>query len=350
MNSQDETFMEAALAEGRKNLGITAENPSVGCVIVRDGEVVGKAVTAPGGRPHAEVLALVDAGAQAKGATAYITLEPCAHHGQTPPCAEALVNAGIVRVVSALQDPDPRTAGAGHKFLRAAAIEVETGVLERRARRDLVGFLSRIERGRPYTLLKLAISRDGMIAAAPGEQTVITGKEVQHLVHTMRAEADAIMIGGQTARIDDPALTCRIEDKQDRSPARVIVTNDPLTLQNLSMLKSRGCVPVWFLTLVEGPHNIVCTPGADGGVDIADGLGKLADHGINRVLVEGGAKLATAMLQLGLIDEIALFTAPTNIGDGGVAAPLDLISGKEFNETSTQTLGDDRLTTYVMAL
>ncbi|MGI9483467.1 MAG: bifunctional diaminohydroxyphosphoribosylaminopyrimidine deaminase/5-amino-6-(5-phosphoribosylamino)uracil reductase RibD [Hyphomicrobiales bacterium] len=349
MSSGHETFMRLALAEGLKNRGATAENPSVGCVIVKDGKILARAVTAVGGRPHAESQALNAAGAGAEGATAYVTLEPCAHEGNTPSCAKALVHAGISQVVTALEDPDQRTAGKGHEILCTAGVKVISGVLESDARENLAGFLSRHERGRPFVTLKLAVSADGMIAAAPGKQTEITGEAARDFVHHMRAEADAIMIGAETARTDDPSLTCRIAGLEDRSPVRVVVTSEPQELQHLSMLKTAHEVPALLLSSREGANIIACAAREDGKVDLNDGLGVLAGRGISQLMVEGGGELARELLKADLVDEIALIRAPVEFGKGGVAAPLDAIDEKKFALKATESLGADTLTLYVRA-
>ncbi|KQY19594.1 bifunctional diaminohydroxyphosphoribosylaminopyrimidine deaminase/5-amino-6-(5-phosphoribosylamino)uracil reductase RibD [Rhizobium sp. Root482] len=225
--AEDERFMAEALRLAHRNLGATGSNPSVGCVIVRnDGNgpnIVGSAVTAPGGRPHAETQALAMAGTQAKGATAYVSLEPCSHHGVTPPCADALVAAGIARVVVAVTDPDQRVAGRGLARLRDAGITVDTGVMERAGERELEGYLMRKRDNRPYVTLKLAVSADGMIGLKGQGQVPITGKESREQVHRLRAETDAILVGIGTAILDDPELTCRLPDLEDRSPLRIVI-------------------------------------------------------------------------------------------------------------------------------
>src|SRR5690606_8696089 len=207
---EDARFMAAALRLGRRNLGLTATNPSVACLIVRDGVVLASAVTAPGGRPHAETQALAEAGAAARGATAYVTLEPCSHHGKTPPCAEALVAAGIARVVVSVTDPDERVAGRGLSILESAGIVVRTGVLETEGRDALAAYLIRQTRKRPHVTLKLAVSADGMIGRAGAGQVAITGPVSRGQVHVLRAETDAILVGIGTALADDPELTCRL--------------------------------------------------------------------------------------------------------------------------------------------
>ncbi|RFB96287.1 riboflavin biosynthesis protein RibD [Rhizobium leguminosarum bv. trifolii] len=219
----DESFMAAAIRLSRRHLGRTATNPSVGCLIVSDGVVVGQAVTAVGGRPHAEPQALAEAGARARGATAYVTLEPCSHHGKTPPCAEALIAYGVARVVISVTDPDPRVSGRGIAMLRDAGIEVDSGVLEAEGRRSLAGYLTRQTKNRPYVTLKLAVSADGMIGRAGEGQVAITGPEARAEVQTLRAETDAILVGIGTAIFDDPLLTVRTPGLESQSPVRIVL-------------------------------------------------------------------------------------------------------------------------------
>lgn len=225
MTSQhdDQRFMAAAIRLSRWNTGCTSTNPSVGCVIVRDGVIVGRAVTAPGGRPHAEAQALADAGEAARGATVYVSLEPCSHHGKTPPCSDALTAAGVARVVISVTDPDERVSGRGISILRDAGIEVETGVLEAEGRVALAAYLTRQVKHRPHVTLKLAISTDGMIGRLGEGQVAITGPIARAQVHVLRAETDAILVGGNTARADDPELTTRAPGLQDRSPIRIVL-------------------------------------------------------------------------------------------------------------------------------
>ncbi|EJT07223.1 bifunctional diaminohydroxyphosphoribosylaminopyrimidine deaminase/5-amino-6-(5-phosphoribosylamino)uracil reductase RibD [Rhizobium sp. CCGE 510] len=219
----DEGFMAAAIRLSRRHLGRTATNPSVGCLIVRDGVVVGQAVTAVGGRPHAETQALAEAGALARGATAYVTLEPCSHHGKTPPCAEALISYGVVRVVISVTDPDPRVSGRGIAMLREAGIEVDAGVLEAEGQRSLAGYLTRQTKNRPYVTLKLAVSADGMIGRQGAGQVAITGPEARAEVQALRAEIDAILVGIGTALSDDPLLTVRTPGLEAQSPIRIVL-------------------------------------------------------------------------------------------------------------------------------
>lgn len=351
----DSVFMTRAARLGHRALGTTAENPPVGCVIVKDGVIVGLGWTQPGGRPHAEVAALRMAGPAAAGATAYVTLEPCAHFGRTPPCAEALVKAGIVRVVAAVEDPDPRVSGGGFAILRQAGLKVETGLGRAEAISDLGGFLTRIVKKRPYVLLKLALSADGKIAEAAGKRTAITGPEVKARTHLLRAEADAILVGLGTVLADDPDLTCRLPGLERRSPIRVVADSRAAIPSTSHLVRTAGKVPLWLLSLAgthapEGVEILACAPGAQGGVDLADGLARLADRGINRVLAEGGARLARGLIEAGLVDELQLFRAPKILGpqgvDGFAGMPFAQVMAG-FRPGSEETLGDDRLSVYV---
>ncbi len=353
----DLTFMTRAVRLGHRALGMTAENPPVGCVLVKDGVIAGVGWTQPGGRPHAEVEALRMAGEAAAGATAYVTLEPCAHHGRTPPCAEALVKAGIVRVVAAVKDPDPRVSGGGFAILKQAGIQVETGLHREEALPDLTGFLTRIVKKRPYVLLKLALSADGKIAEAAGKRTAITGPEVKARTHLLRAEADAILVGLGTVLADDPDLTCRLPGLEGRSPIRVVADSRGAIPPGSHLVRTAGKVPLWLLALAgaqapEGVDILACAHGAAGGVDLADGLAKLAARGINRVLAEGGARLARGLIEAGLVDELQLFRAPKTLGPKGV----DGFAGMPFAQVMAgfqpgpeETLGYDRLSVYVRA-
>jgi diaminohydroxyphosphoribosylaminopyrimidine deaminase / 5-amino-6-(5-phosphoribosylamino)uracil reductase len=309
----DRRWMEYAIRLGRRALGTTGENPPVGCVIVKDDRVLGVGWTQPSGRPHAETEALAMAGAAARGATAYVTLEPCAHHGSTPPCAEALVAAGIMRVVTAVEDPDPRTAGSGHASLKSAGVAVDTGICAADARVDLAGFLTRITRKRPYVTLKAGISADGKIAAAPGERTQITGPETKSRVHLMRAQSDAILVGRRTSEIDQPKLTCRLPGMEARSPVPLVAVS------------------------------------SEGWQDLRAKLASLAGQGINRLLVEGGSRLFRSFLDAELVDEIHIFRSQTTIGPQGVDAifgmPIPELE-KRFKLSPPETLGTDTLTVY----
>ncbi|WP_297771119.1 bifunctional diaminohydroxyphosphoribosylaminopyrimidine deaminase/5-amino-6-(5-phosphoribosylamino)uracil reductase RibD [uncultured Roseovarius sp.] len=320
--------MSLALSVGRRVMGQCAPNPAVGCVIVKDGRIVGRGCTAPGGRPHAETQALAQAGEAAQGATAYVTLEPCAHHGRTPPCADALVNAGIVRVVAPFRDNDARVSGRGFERLMAAGVEVTTGVMADEAGRDLAGFLMRNELGRPSVTLKLASSFDGRIATATGHSQWITGPQARRQVHAMRARHDAVMVGAGTARADDPTLTAR-DMGVTRQPVRVVVSRrlDLPLMSNLA--RTATAVPLWLChgpdvdpALVEawrglGASLLPCAVTA-GQVDPASCLQALGAQGMTRVFCEGGGALAASLISAGVVDELIGFTAGLAIGAEGL--------------------------------
>jgi diaminohydroxyphosphoribosylaminopyrimidine deaminase/5-amino-6-(5-phosphoribosylamino)uracil reductase len=355
--SGDQSFMTLAARLGHRALGTTSENPPVGCVIVKDGAIVGLGWTQKGGRPHAEAEALNMAGEAARGATAYVTLEPCAHHGRTPPCADALVAAGIARVVTAYEDPDPRVSGGGFAILRRAGIAVEKGMAAAEVWPDLAGFLTRIARKRPYVTLKLALSADGKIAEAPGLRTAITGPEVKAHTHMLRAQSDAILVGLGTVLADDPDLTCRLPGLESRSPVRVIADSKLAIPKSSHLVKTAGQVPVWLLSLKAGSVTpevdvLTCRPDRQGHVELADALAKLAERRINRVLAEGGARLARGLVETGLVDELLLFRSPKIIGprgvDGFAGMPLDQVMAA-FRSGREERLGDDVLSVYVRA-
>lgn len=295
----DLRHMAHALRLARRGLGNVWPNPAVGCVLIRDCRVVGRGWTQPGGRPHAERMALDQAGALARGATAYVTLEPCAHHGRTPPCAEGLAAAGVIRVVSALTDPDPRVAGRGHAILRAAGITVTESVRDVEARDLQAGFLSRVTRNRPMVTLKLATSFDARIATARGESQWITGPQARAHVHLLRMQHDAIMVGGNTARADLPALNVRGFGAV-RQPLRVVVS-------------SRSLPPLPPEDAHHGPMlRVEGNP--------LDYLAQLAEKGVTRLFCEGGGRLAATLLAQDLVDQVALYTAGISLGDQGLAA------------------------------
>lgn len=317
--------MTHALRLARRGLGNVWPNPAVGCVLIREGRVVGRGWTQPGGRPHAERHALDQAGKAAQGGTAYVTLEPCAHHGRTPPCAEALVAAGVARVVSAQTDPDPRVAGRGHDILRAAGIAVTEAVCEAEARELQAGFLSRVTRGRPFLTLKLASSFDGRIAMASGESQWITGPEARAHVHMLRASHDAIMVGGGTARADRPSLNVRGLGAV-RQPVRVIWSSG--TLPDLPA-EGPQFGPLWQ---VSGDPQTV--------------LGELGARGLTRVFCEGGGVLAASLLRAGLVDHLVGYTAGLVIGATGRPAIGDLglehlAGAPRFRLVETRTVGPD---------
>ncbi len=350
--------MALALSLGRRGQGTCWPNPSVGCVVVRDERIVGRGWTQPGGRPHAEPMALTQAGKAARGATAYVSLEPCSHYGKTPPCAEALIAAGVTRVVSAIEDSDPRVAGQGFAMLREAGIEVTTGVLAEQAARDHAGFFLKTEQGRPFVTLKLASSFDGRIATETGHSQWITGPNARRAVHAMRARHDAVMVGAGTARADDPSLTVRDLGVQHQ-PVRVVVSRH-LDLPLMGQLaRTASDIPVW---LCHGPHPdaeraraweglgarlIPCA--LDGHhVDAADLLQQLGQAGLTRVFCEGGSALAASLLKGDLVDELVGFTAGLTIGAEGLSAigalRLDTLdTAPRFDLIETQVVGGDIL-------
>ncbi|WP_336098583.1 bifunctional diaminohydroxyphosphoribosylaminopyrimidine deaminase/5-amino-6-(5-phosphoribosylamino)uracil reductase RibD [Roseovarius sp. CH_XMU1461] len=328
MSEQDIHHMREALRLGRSAMGSAWPNPAVGCVIVAGDQIVGRGATAPGGRPHAEPQALAEAGAAARGATAYVTLEPCAHHGKTPPCAEALIKAGVARLVVALGDSDPRVSGRGLEMLRKAGIEVVQGVLEDEARTDLAGFFLRIEEGRPWVTLKLASSFDGRIATASGHSQWITGPEARQRVHEFRARHDAVMVGAGTARADNPMLTVRGLDVP-RQPVRVVVSRRLDVPLMSELARTAGEVPVW---MCHGPDADRSLREAWQGLgaelvecrlhgrqlEIGSVLQALGERGLTRVFCEGGGALAASLLSAGLVDELIGFTAGVVIGAEGL--------------------------------
>jgi diaminohydroxyphosphoribosylaminopyrimidine deaminase/5-amino-6-(5-phosphoribosylamino)uracil reductase len=323
--------MALALALGRRGLGRTWPNPAVGAVIVKDGEIVGRGWTQPGGRPHAEIEALRRAGAAARGATLYVTLEPCSHHGKSPPCADAVIAAGIARVVSALEDPNPEVAGAGHARLRNAGVAVEVGIEADAAKRDHAGHIRRMRDGRPHVILKLAISADGK-AAGPGRRRVaITGDAVRNRVHQLRAQSDAIMVGIGTVLADNPVLTCRLPGMAKMSPTRVVLDASLRLPTGSRLVQTARETPLWVIggepapaaseiALREQGAEVARAGQADGRLDLAAVLRLLASRGVTRLMVEGGPTLASALMAGDLVDEAILFHSSIVIGEDGLAA------------------------------
>ncbi|MHA7876389.1 bifunctional diaminohydroxyphosphoribosylaminopyrimidine deaminase/5-amino-6-(5-phosphoribosylamino)uracil reductase RibD [Roseivivax sp.] len=350
--------MAHALSLGRRGMGQTWPNPAVGCVIVQGSRVVGRGWTQPGGRPHAETEALAQAGAAARGATAYVTLEPCAHHGATPPCAEALIKAGVARVVAPFSDSDPRVSGRGFEMLRAAGIAVTTGVGAEAAERDHAGFLHRLQTGRPQVTLKLATSFDGRIATATGESQWITGPAARAWVHAARGRSDAVMVGAGTARADDPALTVRGLGAR-RQPVRVVISR-LLDLPLMGQLaRTAREVPVW---VCHGPDAPAETRAAWEGLgakllpcrlagrqlDPVSVIEALGAEGLTRVFCEGGGALAATLLGAGLVDELVGFTAGLTLGAEGRpglgALGVDALSeAPRFELVETRPVGPDVL-------
>ena len=350
----DFRFMAAAIRLSRRNLGRTGTNPSVATLIVKDGVILASGVTAPGGRPHAETIALAAAGGQARGATAYVTLEPCAHHGRTPPCAEALVAAGVARVVGAAADPDPRVSGRGYALLERAGIEVVREVLAAEAAREMAGYLNRSLRKRPQVILKLAVSADGLLGRKGAGQVAITGPVARAQSHLLRAEANAILVGAGTALADDPLLTCRLPGLENRSPVRIVLDPGARLPAGSRLAASARETPLWVATLASAPRDRATALEAagcellagedDGGrIALPELLDDLAARGIMSLLVEGGAQVARSFLDQGLVDRLIVFASPRPLG-GADAVPSPL--GPEetppgLSLARTDVFGDD---------
>jgi len=328
--------MGLALALGERHLGRTAPNPSVGCVIVKDGIVVGRGWTQPGGRPHAEMEALARAGAAAAGATAYVTLEPCSNWGKTPPCCKGLIEAGIARVVIGCLDPDPRVDGKGIAWLREAGLEVVVGVRETEALAQNLGLYRRIRDQRPMVGVKLALSLDGRIATRTGESQWVTGEAARAFGHRLRATHDAIMVGSGTALADDPELSCRLPGLEDRSPVRVVMDRRGRLPETSRLVATAAELPLVHVTAADGETSLEAV------------LTRLAERGITRLLVEGGPRLATSFVRAGLVDRLYLFCAGCLIGGDGAAGVESLgverlAEAPRWRLVTTRLLGADRL-------
>lgn len=366
-SEQDRRFMASALRIGRRNLGQTHPNPAVGALVVRtvDGApiVVGRGWTAAGGRPHAETIALEMAGEAARGATVYVTLEPCAHDGETPPCASALIAAGVGRVVMALEDPDPRVAGKGRAALEEAGIAVVSGVMAPEAARDHAGHVSRVTRGRPHVTLKLAVSADGMIGRREGERMMITGKPALTAVQAMRVESDAVMIGIGTVLVDNPRLTVRLPGLEARSPIRIVLDPSARLPLDSKLVTTSGDVAVVVIVgpaatdaaktaLAAAGVKVVETTNGTNGLNLPEALAILAEDGVTRILVEGGARVAASLFADDLLDEIVLFRAPVVVGVDGVRAlegyALSAIErSPRFRQIDAAIVGDDQMRRYL---
>jgi diaminohydroxyphosphoribosylaminopyrimidine deaminase / 5-amino-6-(5-phosphoribosylamino)uracil reductase len=359
----DRRFMQLALTLGRRGLGRTWPNPAVGAVVVRDGVIVGRGWTQPGGRPHAEPEALRRAGDAARGATLYVTLEPCSHFGRSPPCADAVIAAGIARVVAAIEDPNPLVAGQGHAKLRAAGIAVDVGLGAAEAARDHTGHFRRVRDKRPHVILKLAISSDDKIAAAGHKPVAVTGEAARTRVHLLRARCDAILVGIGTVLADDPLLNCRLPGMAARSPVRVVLDRALRIPGGSRLLHSARETPLWIIAseLAEaaaaarlgaaGAEVIRLAPAGAAGLDPLTVLHALSERGITRVLVEGGSRVASSFVAAGLADEIWLLRGPNAIGADGIAAldalPLAAITrSPAFRVRASEMLDQDSLTVY----
>jgi len=334
IEAADSQWMARALQLAERGLYTTSPNPRVGCVLVKDGAVVGEGWHERAGEPHAEVHALRAAGDAARGATAYVTLEPCSHYGRTPPCAEALVDAGVARVVTAMQDPNPQVAGQGLERLRTAGIETDSGLMEDAARELNIGFFSRMTRGLPWVRSKIAMSLDARTALANGESKWITGEAARQDVQHWRARSCTVLTGIGTVLADDPQLNVRSVEGAHQ-PLRAVVDNQLRLPTSARLLQQPGvviytsCEDVQKIVALEAAGaRVVVVPAADGQVNIAAVLGDLSDQGCNEVLVEAGTKLNGSLLQAGLVDELVLYVAPQFLGDmaRGIARMGELTS------------------------
>src|SRR6266581_3339590 len=363
----DRRFMELALTLGRRGQGRTWPNPAVGAVVVKDGVIVGRGWTQPGGRPHAEPEALQRAGEAARGATLYVTLEPCSHFGKSPPCVDAVIVSGIARVVSAIEDPNPEVAGQGHAKLRAAGIAVDVGSCAAEASHDHAGHLRRIRDKRPHVIVKLAVSADDKIGAAGHKPVAITGEAAKARVHLLRAQSDAILVGIGTVLADDPSLTCRLPGMEARSPVRVVLDRSLRIPGTSRLVHSARGTPLWVMTSNLAEARAAMKLGAAGaqvirvatattppGLDLPTVLHALSEKGITRLLVEGGARVASSFVAAGLVDEAWLLRGAEPIGANGVTAldalPLTAITeSPAFKLRASETLQNDRLTIYERA-
>jgi diaminohydroxyphosphoribosylaminopyrimidine deaminase/5-amino-6-(5-phosphoribosylamino)uracil reductase len=360
---EDLRLMELALGLGRRGLGRTWPNPAVGAVVVRpaaDGPlIVGRGWTQAGGRPHAETQALARAGSAARGATLYVTLEPCSHHGRTPPCADAIIAAGIAQVVSALEDPNPQVAGAGHRRLAASGIAVRIGIGAAAARRAHAGHIRRMGAGRPHVLLKLAVSADHKAGLAGRRPAAITGEPARERVHLMRAMSDAVLTGIGTVLADDPLLTCRLPGMAERSPVRVVLDSGLRLGRGSRLVATARETPLWIVAgdraapdraqaLQASGAEVLRVAAPQGRLDLAAVLARLAERGITRLMVEAGPILAAAMLDADLVDEAALLRSGTAIGPDGIDALegrslAALTQSPRFELIRTESAGADTI-------
>ena len=359
----DERFMALAFALGRRGLGNTWPNPAVGAVVVKNGVILGRGWTQPGGRPHAETEALKQAGRAARGATLYVTLEPCSHHGKTPPCTDAIIRAGIARVISAMDDPNPEVAGQGLAKLRDRKIAIESGLGAEAAQRAHIGHITRMTQGRPNVMLKLALSADGKIGAAGRQPVAITGSEARERVFQMRAMNDAILVGMGTVLSDDPALTCRLPGMMERSPVRILLDARLRVPISTGVVGTAHDAPTWIFgdtkasamgeeVLRAKGVEVFRVESEDGRLDLSAVLKVLVERGITRLMVEGGSTVAASFVKADLVDEAALFRAPKQIGPHGIDAldkmPLTALTSR-LKRVTTEQVGADTLELYERA-
>jgi len=358
--NDDERFMALALALGRRGLGNVWPNPAVGAVIVKDGLIVARGWTQAGGRPHAEVEALRRARKDAQGATMYVTLEPCSHHGKSPPCADAIIKAGIARVVCALEDPNPEVAGKGNARLREKGITVDVGLGADEARRAHVGHITRMTLRRPYVLLKLAISADGKVGLAGRKPAAITAEPARARVFQMRSQHDAILVGLGTVLADNPQLTCRLPGMEARSPVRVVLDAHLRVPLASSVVATTRETPTWIFAargaskmageiLQQKGCKVFRVDDAEGRLDLAEVLGVLAGEGITRLMVEGGPTVAASFVAADLIDAAALIYSEKLVGDDGIAPlegmPIDALTGR-LHVCGSEQAGPDTVEMY----
>ncbi len=359
MPNNHRRWMQLALSLGARGLGQVAPNPAVGCVIVKNGRLLGRGWTQPTGRPHAETMALAQAG-DCHGATAYVTLEPCAHTGKTPPCANALIKAGIARVVCPIADPDPRVSGKGFAMLREAGITVETGLMAKEARKANAGFLLTKTQSRPFITLKLAASLDGRIATATGESRWITGPESRRYVHLLRATHDAVMIGRGTTEADDPMLDIRDLGLSHTNPVRIVLDSQLALSPTCRLAQTANQIPLWMChspganglkSWGNTSATLIETPAEPSGLNLASLLQRLKKKGLTRILVEGGGQLAANLITAKLADRLEVFHAGLLLGASGTAALATLpykplAEFPRFTRVETKTLGNDTLTIW----
>ena len=358
--NDDERFMALALRLGCRGLGRTWPNPAVGAVVVKNGIVAGRGWTQPGGRPHAEIEALRRAGAAARGATLYVTLEPCSHHGKSPPCVDAIVSAGVMRVVSALVDPNPKVAGAGHWKLAEQGVLVEVGMGAEEARHAHAGHIRRMRDARPHVAVKLAVSADHKVALADRRPAEITGEAARRRAHLMRGKSDALLTGIGTVLADDPELTCRLPGVP--TPVRVLLDCNLRLPLSCRLLGTARVSPIWVFTgerasterqklLAARGLEPIRVPEKNGKLDLFAVLTLLAERGITRLMLEAGPLLTSAFLAADLVDEAALFRSPRFIGPEGIDAldglPLSaLTQSPRLRQVGSEVLGEDVLDTF----
>jgi diaminohydroxyphosphoribosylaminopyrimidine deaminase/5-amino-6-(5-phosphoribosylamino)uracil reductase len=361
--ADDARFMQLALTLGRRGLGNVWPNPAVGCVIVKDGVILARGWTQAGGRPHAEIEALKRAKKAAEGATMYVTLEPCSHQGKSGPCADAIIRAGIARVISALEDPNPEVAGKGHEKLRARGIAVEVGLGAEEARGVHAGHIARVTRQRPHVLLKLAISADGKVGLDGRKPAALTCEAARARVFQMRAQSDAILVGIGTVLSDNPQLTCRLPGMLERSPVRVVLDAQLRVPLAVSVVATVRETPTWIVAarkassiageiLEQRGCKVFRVDDDNGHLDLSAVLKLLADQGITRLMVEGGPKVAASFVAADLVDEAALINSDKLIGEGGIAPleglALDALTGR-LSARGSEVLGGDALEHYERA-